>query len=438
MSATKQDSGGIFYGWIVVAIAFVTMAVAINARTGYSLLFPAISAEYGWSSATIVGAFSIGFVGSSAFIPIIGIVMDRYGPKAAIPMGAILVAAGYFGAIWIASPLGLYVALGLMAVLGSMAMGYIGHSMFLPNWFVRNRGLAVGIAFSGVGFGAIVLLPALQWAIDSFGWRTACAGIAAMIVIVVIPLNVLFQRRRPEDMDLLPDGDADPVKSGGPKPPDPIVDPDWAGTDWTLNNAMRTTRFWWIAVAYFCSLFVWYGIQIHQTNFLLDIGIKPTEAAAALGLVALFGIAGQIALGSLSDRLGREVAWSIAAAGFGICAVLLFVLEGFPNRILLYCMVVVQGLLGYGLASLYGAIPAEIFSGQQFARIFAALSLIGNVGAGVGVLVLGVIDDRFGGYQPGWIICVIASIVSIGCIWMAAPRKVRLVAGRAKARAANI
>lgn len=438
MQAEKHKTGGLFYGWIVVAIAFVTMAVAVNARTGYSLLFPAISAEYGWSSATIVGAFSIGFVGSSAFIPIIGVVMDRFGPKAAIPMGAILVAAGYFGAVWIASPLGLYVALGLMAVLGSMAMGYIGHSMFLPNWFVRNRGLAVGIAFSGVGFGAIVLLPALQWAIDSYGWRTACVGIAALIVIVVVPLNVMFQRRRPEDMDLLPDGDADPAKSGGPKPPDPIVDRDWADTDWTLKLAIRTTRFWWISVAYFCGLFVWYGIQIHQTNFLLRIGINPTEAAAVLGLVALFGIAGQIVLGSLSDRLGREVAWSIAAMGFTVCAVFLLALENFPNRILLYSMVITQGLLGYGLASLYGAIPAEIFSGRQFARIFAALSLIGNVGAGVGVLVLGAIDDAFGGYQPGWVLCVIASIVSVGCIWMAAPRKVRLVAGRAKARAAAL
>lgn len=425
-----------FYGWIVVAIAFVTMAVAVNARTGYSLLFPAISAEYGWSSATIVGAFSIGFVGSSAFIPIIGIVMDRHGPKAAIPMGAILVAAGYFAAVWIASPLGLYVALGLMAVLGSMAMGYIGHSMFLPNWFVRNRGLAVGIAFSGVGFGAVVLLPALQWAIDNYGWRTACVGIAGMIVIIVVPLNIFFQRCRPQDIGQFPDGDPDPAGTGSVQLPDPVVDRDWAETDWTLSSAMRTTRFWWISVAYFCGLFVWYGIQIHQTNFLLGIGIDPPEAAAALGLVALFGIAGQIALGSLSDRLGREIAWSIASMGFVVCAALLFAMEEYPGRTLLYGMVAIQGLLGYGLASQYGAIPAEIFSGRHFARIFAALSLIGNVGAGVGVLALGFIDDAFGGYRPGWLVCLVASIISAGCIWMAAPRKVRLVAGRAKARAA--
>ncbi len=317
-----------------------------------------------------------------------------------------------------------------------MAMSYIGHSMFLPNWFVRNRGLAVGIAFSGVGFGAVVLLPALQWAIDTYGWRTACVGTAAMIVAVVIPLNVLFQRRRPEDMGLRPDGDTDPAQSGGPKPPDPVVDRNWAETDWTLKSAMRTTRFWWISIAYFCGLFVWYGVQIHQTKFLLGIGIDATEAAAALGLVALFGIGGQIMLGSLSDRLGREIAWSIAAMGYGICAVLLFVLEGIPDRALLYTMVAIQGLLGYGLASQYGAIPAEIFSGRQFAKIFSVLSLIGNVGAGVGVLTLGFIDDRFGGYQVGWILCLVASVVSTGCIWMAAPRKVRLVAGRAKARAA--
>ena len=84
MSMRAPGQSRLFYGWIVIAVAFVTMAVSVNARTGYSLLFPAISTEFGWSSAAISGAFALGFLCSSAFIPIAGIVMDRYGQLAAI------------------------------------------------------------------------------------------------------------------------------------------------------------------------------------------------------------------------------------------------------------------------------------------------------------------------------------------------------------------
>ncbi len=419
----------VFYGWVAVAIAFVTMAVAVNARTGYSLLLPHLSKELGLTTAMSSGPFSLGFAASTAFVPILGAVMDRWGPRIAIPMGAVMVAAGYGAAILIGSAVGLYLALGLLAVTGSMAMSYIGHSMFLPNWFVRRRGLAIGIAFSGVGVGAVTLLPLMQWAIDRHGWRTACVGIALLTLAVIVPLNLLFQRKRPEDLGLHPDGDAAGPEEGGSEPAANVVDRAWVATEWTLGLAVRTARFWWMASAFFFGLFVWYAIQIHQTNFLLREGITPVTAASALGLIALFGIGGQIALGALSDRIGREAAWSIAQCGFGLAALMLATVSFGPSPQLIYPMVALQGLLGYGMASIYGAIPAEIFSGKHFAKIFAILSLFGNFGAAGGVLALGFIDDIFGGYRTGWWICVMASVISIGSIWMASPRKVRTVGG---------
>lgn len=426
----------IFYGWIVIAVAFLTMAVSVNARTGYSLLFPAISDEFGWSSATISGAFALGFLCSSAFIPIAGIVMDRYGPRIAIPMSALLVVAGYIGCVFATTPVMLYIFAGLMAVVGSLVMSYTGHSMFLPNWFVRKRGLAIGIAFAGVGVGAIFLLPALQWVIETYGWRAGCIAIAAAVAVVVIPLNLAFQRLSPQSMGLQPDGDDDPETSVKPAPPDAVVDREWVSKQWTVGSALGTSKFWWIGLANFCGLFVWYGIQVHQTKFLLAQGVDTAEAAAALGLVALFGIFGQIFIGGFSDRAGREIGWSLALFGFLISSTLLLTMEGAPNRVLLYGMVAGQGLLGYGLASLYGAIPADVFGGKSFSRIFSILTLFGNSGAAAGVFFLGVIDDRTGSYTLGWWLCVIASAVSIAAVWMAAPRRVRLVAGQAARRAA--
>lgn len=425
-----------FYGWVIVAIAFVTMAVAISARTGFSLLFPALIDEFGWSRGVTAAAFSIGFIASTAFVPVIGVMMDRYGPRVVIPFGGALVGVGYLVTPFVSTPIGLYLSLGLLVTSGSMATSYIVHSMFLANWFVRRRGLAIGLAFSGVGVGGIVLLPMMQWFIDGEGWRGACFAMGIIVLAIILPLNALFQRARPEDMGLEPDGDGSAADGSRPAPAaDPVVDREWAARDWTLATALRTARFWWVFGAYFTSLFAWYAIQVHQTRFLLEAGFDPAIAATALGLVGLFGIAGQIGIGALSDRIGREIAWTIALCGYAASSVLLLMLDGAPSVPVMYLMVMGQGLLGYGLAALYGAIPAEIFGGQRFASIFGILSLGGNLGAAAGPWMLGTLYDLTGSYLGGFWICLLASLVSILCIWMAAPRKVRLVAGQAARRA---
>src|SRR6195256_7017073 len=98
-----------------------------------------------------------------------------------------------------------------------------------------------------------------------------------LVLAVLAPINLLL-RMRPEDIGLLPDGAAAPTATSA-KPVSNIVDPVWAGTDWTLARALRTARFWWIALGYFCALYAWYAVQVHQTKYLIEIGITPLQAA---------------------------------------------------------------------------------------------------------------------------------------------------------------
>lgn len=424
----------IYYGWVVVAVAFLTLAVAVNARTAFSLLFPPILDEFGWGRGVTAAAFSIGFIASAAFTPLIGQMIDRFGPRFVIPFGAAVVSLGFIGATAINTPVGLYATLGLLVVGGSISMSFIGHAMFLPNWFVRNRGLAIGIAFSGVGVGSITLLPWLQHLIDADGWRAACMALAVLIAVTLIPLNALLQRRHPEDVGLEPDGDG---RRGEVRrsPLDTVVDKAWTETDWTLSLAARTARFWWIFVGYFCALFAWYAVQVHQTKYLIEAGFDADTAALALGLVGLFGIVGQIGIGALSDRIGRERAWSIALLGYAGCYGALLMMAADPSELLMYAMVMLQGAFGYGIAALYGVIPADIFAGRRFASIFSVMTLGGNLGAGAGPWLVGSFYDVTGSYGPGFTVCLALSFVSLGCIWMASPRKVRLASGPAEKRA---
>jgi len=191
----------IFYGWIIVAVAFVTMGLGVNTRTAFSLFFPPILAEFGWERGMTAGAFSFGFLVSAVFSPFVGRLMDRYGPRLVIEMGVGLMAAGLLLAPLVRRPWHLYATLGVLVGGGTNCLGYTGQSLFLPNWFIRRRGLAMSVAFSGVGVGSVLILPWLQALIERAGWRTACWALGLLVLVLLVPLNLLL-KRCPEDLGL--------------------------------------------------------------------------------------------------------------------------------------------------------------------------------------------------------------------------------------------
>ncbi len=417
-----------FYGWIVVAVTFVTMAIGVNARTAFSLFFPPILSEFGWERGVTAGAFSFGFVVSGVVSPLIGRLMDRAGPRAVMELGVALMAGGLLLAPLTSAPWHLYVTIGVMVGAGSVCLGYSGQSLFLPNWFIRRRGLAMGIAFAGVGIGSVTLLPWVQHMIEHTGWRTACTAMGLLVLIALAPINLLL-RKRPEDLGLLPDGEAARSASSA-RAVSNILDPVWAGTDWTLPRALRTARFWWIALGYFCGLYIWYAVQVHQTKYLLDIGFSPSAGVWALGVVSLLGIPGQIALGHISDRIGREAVWAASCLGFAICFAALIALKYSPSLALVYLMVFAQGALGYGLTSIMGAVVLEIFQGPHYGSIFGCIMLVALAGGAAGPWVTGALYDLTGDYTTGFAIGIAVSLLSAFAIWQASPGKVRVVAGR--------
>jgi MFS family permease len=418
-----------FYGWVVVAVTFVTMAIGVNARTAFSLFFPPILAEFGWERGVTAGAFSFGFVVSAGASPLIGRLMDRAGPRAVMELGIALMGGGLMLAPLTSAPWHLYISIGVMVGAGSVCLGYSGFSLFLPNWFIRRRGLAIGIAFAGVGIGSVTLLPWVQQVIERSGWRAACTAMGLIVLILLAPINLLL-RKRPEDIGLLPDGDAS-AHEAAKKPVATILDPVWAATDWTLPRALRTPRFWWIALGFFCGLYIWYAVQVHQTKFLLDIGFSPNVGVWALGVVSLLGIPGQIVLGHASDRIGREAVWAISCLGFAICFGALIALKYEPTLLLVYLMVFSQGALGYGLTSVMGAVVLEIFQGPHYGSIFGTIMTIGLAGGAMGPWLTGLLHDLTGSYTLAFAIAIGVSALSALAIWRAAPGKIRSVAGKA-------
>jgi MFS family permease len=407
------------------------MAVAVTARTSFSLLMPPLIDEFGWDRGLAAGAFSFGFLVSAIVSPISGRVLDRRGPRVVIESGVVLVALGLFVAPFIKNAWHLYLTLGVTVGAGANLMTFTVHSQFLPNWFVRRRALAISIAFSGVGAGAITLLPWLQSIIAHDGWRAACVTMGLIVLLLLGPLNLLVHRG-PQSLGLLPDGERHEMAGASVKRRTvKIVDPAWAATDWTLARAVRTGRFWWISIGFFCALFAWYAVQVHQTKYLIEIGFDPLTAAWGLGIVSAVGIPGQIGLGALSDRIGREWVWTIGCVGFALCYGALIALEHTPSSALLWFMVLSQGGLGYALTSVMGPIVVEIFEGRHFGSIFGTITVASIGGGAAGPWTAGVIHDTTGSYRLAFLAAMGCCVVSAIAIWLAGPRQIRVVPGRA-------
>ena len=418
-----------FYGWVIVAVAFVTMGVGVNARTAFSLLFPPILDEFGWDRGVTAGAFSFGFLVSAVLSPFVGRLMEHRGPRVVIELGVGVMTAGFLLATLVRQPWHLYATLGMLVGAGGNCLGYTAHALFLPNWFVRQRGLAMSLAFAGVGVGSIIVLPWLQTIIASDGWRAACWAAGLLVLALLAPLNLLL-RWKPEELGLEPDGDRASHDVAAASRRTNVVDPAWVAVDWTLARALRTARFWWIVVGYVTGMFAWYAVQVHQTKYLVEIGFGASDAAWALGFVSFAAIPGQIGFGHLSDRVGREWIWTVGCAGFAVCYLALLLMAHAPTPTLLYLMIASQGVLGYSLTSVIGAIPAEIFEGRHYGTVFGTLMLAAIAGGAAGPWLTGLLHDGTGSYTRAFWIAIGCCALSAMAIWLAAPRAVRAVTGR--------
>jgi MFS family permease len=286
--------------------------------------------------------------------------------------------------------------------------------------------LAVGIATSGIGFGMLVIVPMVEKSIALFGWRNAYLFLAAIVLLIVGPLNAIFSRRSPADLNLYPDGDHKDIQPGRAVAfmIMEVVDANWAKRDWTLPKAIRTRRFWFLVTAFFCLSYAYQGTLLHSISAMVDAGSVRQTAAAYFGLLGIAGSVGKILFGSLSDRFGRERSNTIGGitAAIGIFCLINATTAGSFMPLL---FALLFGL-GYGAAApLMPSVIADIFIGRSFGLIFAMISIGSGAGGALGSFLSGLLRDISGGYAIPLTACMLCLLLSCTFIWLAGPRKVR-------------
>lgn len=423
-----------YYGWLIVAAAFVSLGLTYTVWYSFSVFYVALLEEFGWSRAASAGVFSlfvivVGIAGAAA-----GTLADRFGPGRIVSVAVTILAAGLVACSRINNLWQFYLFFGVVTAIGLSATGWVTCVTMINRWFYARLGAAIGIASSGIGVGILLMVPLSQWLINQLGWRTAYVTLAGIVLTGVLPIALLLMQGRPEDLGLLKDGlrpGTEPSARGNiPARRSRVVDEKWANTPWTLATAIRTRRFWMLSATMALANIATQMIFVHQVAFLVDGGYDKLLAASVVGLVGLFSVGAKIGWGWVSDRLGREITWSLGLANIVLAIILLSLTRYFPAMALTYVYALAFAL-GYGAtAPLTPAVAADLFAGRRFGSIYGTLTIANGMGSATGAWLAGYIFDLTGSYLTAFGLGAGCSILSIAAMWMIAPRLVRRVPGR--------
>ena len=435
-------SGRLYYGWVVLTVCVTVIAVISPVIPSFSLFYVAVLKDFAWNRGSMAMAMSIHLVLTGAASPLAGALIDRFDPRRVMPFGALITGVAL---IWLSRGATLwhfYLAFGVLAAIGTAMLHIVPLTTIVSNWFVVNRGTAIGIVTAGSGAGQLFLLPLIEYLIHRVGWRNTYLALGAMIMVIPSALILLFLYRRPEDRGLSAENETGPKQKHTPIRPQaqentgPNVSPDkdlvifdknWAETDWTIGKAIHTFRFWAIALVMAMFGAGFFITSVHLVAYLLDKGYSSILAASVVGLQGFITIIGTIVGGTLSDRIGREKTLTVSIAVFISCIVLLNICGVIQSSILVYAFAVLYGM-GYGMAQpALMASAADLFEGQHFGSILGIIILGAFGGGAIGTWLGGYFFDLTQGYQINFLVAAATMLVSAGLIWIARPGRVRIV-----------
>lgn len=415
---------GPYYGWVVVAVAFLTTSAALGTHGSWGVLLLALVDAFGWGRGLTAGAISLHAVVWGLSATPWGALFDRYGPRPVFAAAAVLGGMGLALAAATREPWQLYLSVGLLAGAGLAPLRTNSQSVVIANWFRRRRGLAVGIVAAGNGLGVLVMAPFTQWLVSQAGWQAAFLALGGLFVLGVAPLNALLQRGRPEELGLLPDGARalDPAAFVGGHP-GPAAGP-------TVAVALRSGRFWALAVGFVLGAIPLQFLLAHAVAYIVDVGFARATAAGILGLGGAFTAVSMIMWGSLADRWGSERAYLLGSLALMASIGVLYLLG--PGRAALLYVYALTFALGFGSRQgLMAFMAAALLHGRSFGALMGILAAHIALGSAIGPLVGGWLFDATGSYYPAFVVALASAAVSVGCIWLAAPR--RGLVGRAAA-----
>jgi sugar phosphate permease len=349
-----------FYGWIIVGVSFlIGITEAGVFQNILSIFMKPMVHEFGWSRASVTGAMAFGTASGGLISLVFGPILDRHGPRMVAFWGIFLLSMGLVAMGFISDLWQLYLFFGVGRMIGVGVLG-LAIAVSVSNWFFRLRGRAMGITRIGDRFGSTLLPWMIQPLILMLGWRMAWGILGGVVFLMSGIPSLLFLRRRPEDMGLLPDGASS--ESGKMSSDDPPRKVDRGTTYdnpsepvWSRAQALRTRTFWMLASLEGLIYFAQAGINFHIYPFLTDQGFNEMTAVSILSTVSLFGMVGSAVWGLLTERLHIQRLLTVNVLVNGLVFLSLYWVVGFRP----------DGLLGIGIIFFLAALHGTLHGGRN-------------------------------------------------------------------------
>jgi len=387
----------LFYGWWVLGALFlITGYISGVVSFGFTSVFKPIADEFGWSYARVSIAASIRGLEIALLAPLVGLLLDRIGPRKLIFTGALLTGCGLTLLSRIHTLAAFYGAFALIAVGTSTCIGVVPLTV-VGYWFHRRVSLATGIVVCGSAAGGL-MLPIVTMVIDRFGWRTAMVVFGAATWLILLSLAMIV-RHSPERYGLLPDGEAGSAADEGRELADQAQS---AYKNMSVSQALKTRAFWHLQAAFICHVFAIHAVVTHIMPYLSSIGISRSIGSLAAGALPVLSVAGRLSFGWMGDRHDKRY---LMAIGVFLTAISLFgfaFIDRYVALLLAPCIVLLS--IGYGSpVPMIPAILREYFGRKHLGAIIGFSQGLGMVGSLTGQPLAGFAFDTYGSYRAAWI-----------------------------------
>jgi OFA family oxalate/formate antiporter-like MFS transporter len=410
MRKGSPERSRIFYGWWIVAAAFLAMLAHAGSYYCFGVFFKPVQLELGWMRADVSWAIFLQQVVHGASYILVGTLIDRHGPRKVMPPFAMLLFVGYAlvsqtSALW-----HLYLFYGGFVGIG-YGIGYAPLASIVARWFDRRKGLALGIAASGIAVGTMIVPPLASYFILYTGWRVAFIIIGLILLVIFLAVAFIL-KGSPQEKGLAPYGYQELSFPQHVATENNISPSQESGVE--LSDALRSRQLWIIIIAFGAFFFGQQMVMFHIVNYATDIGISATLAASILSFVGIGGLVGRLAFGGLSDVVGVKRLLLVCLAGMTILLACLILIK---SMALFTAFGLIFGFLYGGVVPLQAALINRVFGSKAMGAILGAVVFGQITAAAVGPLLAGYIFDATQSYTYafafGAILAGVAAILSL-------------------------
>lgn len=370
----------------VLAFCFVTNMVSRGIGESFAVFLLPVAAEFGSDRALLTGIASAYMLATGAMSPLVGIAIDRFGPRACYSLGlamfgGVYLLAGFATALW-----QLYLLVGIAAAMGASMIGLVPASGLATRWFRSRLPSAMGLLSAALGIGMLVFAPLAQWLIDWLGWRSTYQVLGAALLLAVLPVWLMPWAR---------------LAAGAPDISRARRASDTKDT-WTIRRALRTPVFWALTGVMFFTSLSTVSVSVQLVAGLVAAGFAPLLAATVFGVAGMASIVGMLGAGFFSERIGEKpfatISYSASIVGIGALALL----ESWPSTLLLAAFVLLFGTMQGSRGPLVAVLSVRHFAGSRQSAIYGTVLLGMGLGAALGAWASGALFDLTGGYRAGY------------------------------------